>query len=77
MITELEKKRDEEAGGILKDLETALTERQNEDAKMQSTIQHQRETLNQEKKKKKGIEKSFSEVDICLSSCKSIHHMTP
>lgn len=67
VIGELEQKRDEEAGGILKELETTLSERQNEDTKMQSTIQHQRETLNQEKKKKKGIEKSFSEVRLILS----------
>lgn len=68
VISELEQKRDEEAGGILKDLETALSERQNEDAKMQSSIQHKRETFNQEKKKKKGIEKSLSEVTSCYVS---------
>ncbi|KAJ8040749.1 Structural maintenance of chromosomes protein 2 [Holothuria leucospilota] len=68
VIAELEQKRDEEAGGILKDLETALSERQNEDAKMQSSIQHKRETFNQEKKKKKGIEKSLAEDQATLKA---------
>lgn len=61
LIHALEKKRDEEAGGALMGIEKKLAEKQNADTKMQSSVKHQRELLNKEKKNKKAIEKSYAE----------------
>ena len=62
MIQNLEKQRDEEAGGALMEIEKKLAEKQNADTKMQSSVKNQRELLNKEKKNKKAIEKSYMEV---------------
>ena len=62
MIQNLEKQRDEEAGGALMEIEKKLAEKRNADTKMQSSVKNQRELLNKEKKNKKAIEKSYMEV---------------
>ncbi len=64
LIENLEKQRDEEAGGVLQELEKKLAEKQNADTKMQSSVKNQKELLNKEKKNKKGIEKSYAEVSL-------------
>ncbi|XP_072023463.1 LOW QUALITY PROTEIN: structural maintenance of chromosomes protein 2-like [Amphiura filiformis] len=66
VIENLEKQRDEEAGGILQELEKKLAEKQNADTKMQSSVKNQKELLNKEKKNKKGIEKSYAEDQATL-----------
>ena len=63
-IKDLERQRDSEAGGAMKEIEKALTERQNADTKMQSSVQHQKEGLAKEKKNKKAILKSYEEVSV-------------
>lgn len=61
-IQALEKERDEEAGGVLKDIEKRLVVAQNDDTKIQSSLQHKKEAVNNEKKNKKAVEKSYTEV---------------
>ncbi|XP_033637022.1 structural maintenance of chromosomes protein 2-like [Asterias rubens] len=66
LIKDLERQRDSEAGGAMKEIEKALTERQNTDTKMQSSVQHQKEALAKEKKNKKAILKSYEEDQATL-----------
>ena len=61
-IKDLERQRDAEAGGTMKEIEKSLAERQNADTKMNSSVQHQQEALAKEKKNKKAILKSYEEV---------------
>ena len=61
-IEELGRKRDEERGGALKKLETAVVERQKEDAKTQSNLTHKKEALKAEQKKLKDINKTSASV---------------
>ncbi|XP_038075031.1 structural maintenance of chromosomes protein 2-like [Patiria miniata] len=68
LIKDLEKQRDAEAGGRMKEIEKALAERQNVDTKMQSSVQHQREALAKEKKNKKAVLKSYDEDQATLKS---------
>ena len=52
-------------------IEKKLAEKQNADTKMQSSVKHQRELLNKEKKNKKAIEKSYAEVRTLLNTGQS------
>eukprot|EP00057_Strongylocentrotus_purpuratus_P020122 XP_011674596.1 PREDICTED: structural maintenance of chromosomes protein 2 [Strongylocentrotus purpuratus] len=61
-IQALEKERDEEAGGVLKEIEKRLVEAQNSDTKIQSSLQHKKEAVTNEKKNKKAVEKSYTET---------------
>nr|XP_054764171.1 structural maintenance of chromosomes protein 2-like [Lytechinus pictus] len=67
-IQALEKERDEEAGGVLKEIEKRLVETQNDDTKIQSSLQHKKEAVNKEKKNKKAIEKSYTEDQATLKA---------
>ena len=58
----MEKERDEEAGGVLKEIEKRLVVAQNDDTKIQSSLQHKKEAVTNEKKNKKAVEKSYIEV---------------
>ena len=59
-IKDLEKERDEEPGGVMKEVEKRLVEAQNADIKIQSSLQHKREAATKEKENTKGIEKSYT-----------------
>ncbi|XP_070563660.1 structural maintenance of chromosomes protein 2-like [Ptychodera flava] len=67
-IRELEKKRDAEAGGAMDKLEAELTEVQKKDAKAQAALDHKKESLKTEKKKKKDLEKNYKEDQAALKS---------
>ncbi|XP_072173354.1 structural maintenance of chromosomes protein 2-like [Diadema setosum] len=67
-IKELEKERDVEAGGVMQAIEKRLVEAQNADTKLQSSLQHKKETMAKEKKNKKGIEKSYQEDQATLKA---------
>ncbi|KAM4604221.1 structural maintenance of chromosomes protein 2 [Polymixia lowei] len=60
-IQELQKKRDQEVGGVLKTLEEALSEVQRVDAKAQSTLDLKKQNLNDETKKRKELVKNMEE----------------
>lgn len=57
VIDQLEKKRDQESGGALADLEAELSVKKKEEAKAQSNITHKKESLKAEQKKLKDLEK--------------------
>ncbi|XP_013399508.1 structural maintenance of chromosomes protein 2 [Lingula anatina] len=67
-IAELEKKRDEESGGKMEELETELSERQKVEAKAQSALDHKKEALKAEQKKKKETSKQHDEDVKVLKS---------
>lgn len=67
-IKSLEKERDEEAGGVMKEIEKRLVEAQNADTKIQSSLQHKKEAATKEKKNKKAIEKSYTEDQAALKA---------
>ncbi|XP_030852618.1 structural maintenance of chromosomes protein 2 [Strongylocentrotus purpuratus] len=67
-IQALEKERDEEAGGVLKEIEKRLVEAQNSDTKIQSSLQHKKEAVTNEKKNKKAVEKSYTEDQATLKA---------
>ncbi|KAJ8247752.1 hypothetical protein GJAV_G00249880 [Gymnothorax javanicus] len=60
-IQQLEKKRDQDVGGVLKSLEDALSEVQRVDAKAQSALDLKKQNLNEENKKRKDLVKSMEE----------------
>ena len=62
LIRELETRRDEEAGGAMKQLESDLNERQKEDAKAQSNVSHKKEALKAENKKMRDLNKNCTNV---------------
>ncbi|KAK7100070.1 structural maintenance of chromosomes protein 2-like [Littorina saxatilis] len=57
-IAELTKRRDEESGGVMKELETAVADLQKKDATAQSALDNCREGLKAEEKKKKELIKN-------------------
>uniref|UniRef100_A0A8C7JG28 Structural maintenance of chromosomes protein n=1 Tax=Oncorhynchus kisutch TaxID=8019 RepID=A0A8C7JG28_ONCKI len=60
-IQELQKKRDQEVGGVLKGLEETLSEVQRVDAKAQSAVDMKKQNLAEETKKRKELVKSMAE----------------
>ncbi|KAJ8336163.1 hypothetical protein SKAU_G00395060 [Synaphobranchus kaupii] len=60
-IQQLEKKRDQDVGGVLKSLEDVLSEVQRVDTKAQSALDLQKQNLNDETKKRKELVKSMEE----------------
>uniref|UniRef100_A0A674CMB3 Structural maintenance of chromosomes protein 2 n=1 Tax=Salmo trutta TaxID=8032 RepID=A0A674CMB3_SALTR len=60
-IQELQKKRDQEVGGVLKGLEETLSEVQRVDAKAQSAVDMKKQNLTEETKKRKELLKSMEE----------------
>uniref|UniRef100_A0ACB8ET47 Structural maintenance of chromosomes protein 2 n=1 Tax=Sphaerodactylus townsendi TaxID=933632 RepID=A0ACB8ET47_9SAUR len=60
-IAEMEKKRDQEFGGVLRSLEDALTEVQRIDTKVQSTLDIKEENLKKEEKARKELVKNMEE----------------
>lgn len=52
----------QEAGGVMQQLESVLNEKQKEDAKSQSNLQHKKEALKTEQKKLKDIHKNCTSV---------------
>ncbi|XP_071264385.1 structural maintenance of chromosomes protein 2 isoform X2 [Salvelinus alpinus] len=60
-IQELQKKRDQEVGGVLKGLEETLSEVQRVDAKAQSAVDMKKQNLLDETKKRKELVKSMEE----------------
>ncbi|KAL8203024.1 UNVERIFIED_CONTAM: Structural maintenance of chromosomes protein 2 [Gekko kuhli] len=65
-ITEMEKKRDQEFGGVLHSLEDALTEVQRLDIKVQSTLDIKKQNLQNEEKKHKELVKNMEEDSKAL-----------
>ncbi|CAB1327118.1 unnamed protein product [Coregonus sp. 'balchen'] len=61
-IQELQKKRDQEVGGVLKGLEETLSEVQRVDAKAQSAVDMKKQNLKDETKKRKELVKTMEEV---------------
>ena len=61
-IEDLERKRDAEKGGRMKELEDCVSRKKKEEAKAQSDVTHARETIAAEKKKLKDAEKSSKQV---------------
>ncbi|XP_042169437.1 structural maintenance of chromosomes protein 2-like, partial [Oncorhynchus tshawytscha] len=60
-IQGLQKKRDQEVGGVLKGLEETLSEVQRVDAKAQSAVDMKKQNLAEENKKRKELVKSMAE----------------
>ncbi|KAM9315331.1 structural maintenance of chromosomes protein 2 isoform 1-T1 [Pholidichthys leucotaenia] len=60
-IQELQKKRDQEVNGVLKTLETALSEVKRVDAKAQSALDLKKQNLKDETKKRKELVKTMEE----------------
>ncbi|XP_045067014.1 structural maintenance of chromosomes protein 2-like [Coregonus clupeaformis] len=60
-IQELQKKRDQEVGGVLKGLEETLSEVQRVDAKAQSAVDMKKQNLKDETKKRKELVKTMEE----------------
>ncbi|KAM3864764.1 structural maintenance of chromosomes protein 2 [Diretmus argenteus] len=60
-IQELQKKRDQEVGGVLKSLEEALSDVQRVDTKARSTLDLKKQNLADETKKRKELVKSMEE----------------
>uniref|UniRef100_A0A4W5PQA7 Structural maintenance of chromosomes 2 n=1 Tax=Hucho hucho TaxID=62062 RepID=A0A4W5PQA7_9TELE len=60
-IQELQKKRDQEVGGVLKGLEETLSEVQRVDAKAQSAVDMKKQNLKEETKKRKELVTSMEE----------------
>ncbi|XP_029470590.1 structural maintenance of chromosomes protein 2 [Rhinatrema bivittatum] len=65
-IAELEKKRDQEVGGVLRSLENAVAEVQRVDTKAQSTLDLIKQNLKGEEKKRKELVKSMEEDSKAL-----------
>ncbi|XP_066470739.1 structural maintenance of chromosomes protein 2 [Tiliqua scincoides] len=65
-IAEMEKKRDQEFGGVLHSLEEALAEVQRTDTKVQSTLDIKKQNLQSEEKKHKELVKSMEEDSKAL-----------
>ena len=62
MIAELERKRDEESGSVMKNLETALSEKKKLEALAQSAVDNKKEGLKAENKRKKELTKNLNDV---------------
>ncbi|XP_033121328.1 structural maintenance of chromosomes protein 2-like [Anneissia japonica] len=67
-IQTLQNQREEEASGTLKVLEAKLTEKQNADTRIQTSLQHKTEALNKEKNSLNDLFKSKKEDEILLKS---------
>ncbi|XP_044273439.1 structural maintenance of chromosomes protein 2-like, partial [Varanus komodoensis] len=67
-IAEMEKKRDQELGGVLHSLEEALAEVQRTDTKVQSTLDIKMQNLQSEEKKQKELVKCMEEDSKALAS---------
>ncbi|XP_030049611.1 structural maintenance of chromosomes protein 2 [Microcaecilia unicolor] len=67
-IAELEKKKDQEVGGVLRGLENALAEVQRVDTKAQSTLDLKKQNLKGEEKKRKELVKSMEEDSKALAA---------
>ncbi|KAJ6658253.1 hypothetical protein lerEdw1_020525 [Lerista edwardsae] len=65
-IAEMEKKRDQEFGGVLHSLEEALAEVQRTDTKVQSTLDIKKQNLQSEEKKHKELIKSMEDDSKAL-----------
>lgn len=70
VISELEKKRDQEAGGLLKKLEEELSEHQKADAKTQSALSHKEDDVKSEKKKLEQLEKQHGKDSTTIEKKK-------
>ena len=64
MIAELERKRDEESGSVMKNLETALSENKKLEALAQSAVDNKKEGLKAENKRKKELNKNLNDVSF-------------
>nr|XP_033782247.1 LOW QUALITY PROTEIN: structural maintenance of chromosomes protein 2 [Geotrypetes seraphini] len=67
-IAELEKKKDQEVGGVLRSLEEALAEVQRVDTKAQSTLDLKKQNLKGEENKRKEMVKSMEEDSKTLAA---------
>ncbi|KAH0628379.1 hypothetical protein JD844_009458 [Phrynosoma platyrhinos] len=67
-ISEMEKKRDQEFGGVLHSLEEALAEVQRTDTKVQSTLDIKKQNLQSEEKKHKELVKCMEEDSKAVAS---------
>ncbi|XP_077107027.1 structural maintenance of chromosomes protein 2 isoform X1 [Ranitomeya variabilis] len=67
-IVELEKKRDQEVGGVLRTLEEGLVEAQRADTKAQSALDLKKQNLKSEEKKRKEVVKSMEEDAKALTN---------
>ncbi|XP_060093143.1 structural maintenance of chromosomes protein 2 [Heteronotia binoei] len=65
-IAEMEKKKDQEFGGMLRSLDNALTEVQRLDIKVQSTLDIKKQNLQNEEKKHKELVKNMEEDSKAL-----------
>lgn len=64
MIAQLEKKRDEESGSVMKKLEDKLSENKKQEALAQSAVENKKEGLKAENKRKKELTKNSTDVRI-------------
>ena len=64
VIAELERKRDEESGSVMKNLETALSENKKLEALAQSAVDNKKEGLKAENKRKKELNKNLNDVSF-------------
>ena len=62
VITQLEKKRDEESGSVMKKLEEKLSETKKKEALAQSAVDNMKEGLKAENKRKKELTKNSTDV---------------
>ena len=62
VIAELEKKRDEESGSVMKKLEATLTENKKLEALAQSAVDDKKDGLKAENKRKKELTKNSNDV---------------
>jgi hypothetical protein len=69
VISELERKRDEESGSVMKKLEDTLSENKKLEALAQSAVDDKKDGLKAENKRKKELTKNSNDVRIlCLTS---------
>ena len=71
VIAELERKRDEESGSVMKNLETALSENKKLEALAQSAVDNKKEGLKAENKRKKELNKNLN--DVSYENFKTLH----
>ena len=62
MIAELERKRDEESGSVMKNLEASLSDKKKLEALAQSAVDNKKEGLKAENKRKKELTKNLTDV---------------
>ncbi|XP_007904709.2 structural maintenance of chromosomes protein 2 [Callorhinchus milii] len=67
-VSELEKIRDKEVGGVLQSLEEAVNEAHRKDVKVQSSLDHKKDSLKAEEKKRNVIVKTMEEDATALST---------